>query len=323
MPDKIKYITVLMSVYNDSRYLRSSMKSILNQTHKDFEFLIIDDGSEENIEEIVKSFNDSRIVYKRINHIGLAGALNFGLKNSTGDWIARIDADDLNTCDRLEAQLKFINSNSGYDIVSGWSVYFKDPHKILFELKSPVENSDIKKFLNLHNPINHSSVIFNKGAVLDGGGYNENFNSYEDFELWFRLRGKLNFKILPEILVYTRVRNNSMTMTSGKNNVYEMLKVNGEKKLMNAKGKNEKYYWMNVIFWIEYFYGDKAKARNYFGNEISFKKAIAFLNTYLPDKAFDKIMGLRIRYRLQTKNVHRKVYEKQLKELLNKPLQNY
>jgi glycosyltransferase involved in cell wall biosynthesis len=317
MSEKIKHITVLMPVYNGSEYIKTSVRSVLNQTYKDFEFLIIDDGSQENIKDILKSFKDQRIVYKRINHKGLAGALNYGLSISSGDWIARIDADDLNTVNRLEAQLRFLNSNPSCNVVSSWSVYFENPSKVLFELKTPSEDIEIKKFLNLHNPINHSSVIFNKKIILDNGGYDESYNCYEDFELWFRLRDKLKFTILPEVLVYTRMRSDSMTKSGSKTKVCEMLKKNAASKFKNAQDEKEKFFWNNLLFWIEYFYGNKIHARKYFGKDISFKQAAAFMNTFLPEKAFDKILGLRLRYRLESKSKDKKFFENELKKLIS------
>lgn len=317
MPSNIKHITVLMSVHNDSEYLKYSVGSVLKQTYKDFEFLIIDDGSTDNIEDIIKSFKDSRIVYKRTSHIGLAGALNFGLKNSSGDWIARIDADDICTFHRLQSQISFIRSNPSYNVISGWSVYFKDPHKILFELRTPVENADVKKFLNLHNPINHSSVIFKKNIILDEGGYNEKFKCYEDFELWFRLRDKLKFKILPEVLVYTRMRHDSMTNTGSKDKIFEMLRADINTNLKAGQSEQEIHYSNNLLFWVEYFYGDKNHARKHFSKQFTFKQAVAFLNTFLPEKAFDKILGLRLRYRLISKFKDNKIHETELKKLIS------
>ncbi len=188
MSEKIKHITVLMTVYNDSRYLKSSVRSILNQTFRDFEFLIVDDGSDDKPEEVINEFRDSRIVLKKIKHAGLAGALNYGLRNSSGEWIARIDADDLSTENRLKSQVDFLNTNKHTDVLSSWSVYFSNKNEILFPLRTPVSDPDIKTFLNLHNPVNHSAVIFSKNKILADGGYNEAYKSYEDFELWLRMR---------------------------------------------------------------------------------------------------------------------------------------
>lgn len=311
-----KKITVLMSVYNDSKFVKHSVLSILNQTYKDFEFLIIDDGSEDDTESIINDFKDSRIVYKKIRHSGLASALNFGIKNSTGDLIARIDADDLNTASRLHAQIDFINKNPGYDVVSSWSVYFKEPKKILFLLKTPVDDPEIKKFLNLHNPVNHSSVIFNKRKIIENGGYNENFECYEDFELWFRLKDQLKFKIIPEYLTYTRLHPLSMSHKKKKDKIHSMLIKNA---LLNSeleKDADSIKYWKETLFRIEYFYGDKRKSRKYLPDKLTAKNALEYLNTFLPEDKFNDLLELRLRYRIESKFKNLSVYEKELEKLL-------
>lgn len=316
MSETIKYVTVLMAVYNDSKFLVNSVRSILNQTHKDFEFLIIDDGSKDNPEEVISSFKDSRIIFKKINHCGLACALNFGLSISTYDWIARIDADDINTVNRLRTQIEFLNANTQYDVVSSRSVYFKDPDKILFSIKLPEEDEGIKLLLNLHNPVNHSSVIYNKKKILNAGGYNKDFHSYEDYELWFRMKNELKFKIIPEVLVYTRMRENSLTKTGNKKMIHDLLLKNAIEKIRTSGSAKEKKYWKNISFWTEYFYGDKDEARKYLGNDITPKKSIALLNTFLPDKIFKEILEFRLRLRLQSKFETKKRYQKELTNLL-------
>ncbi|MEO8209591.1 MAG: glycosyltransferase [bacterium] len=317
MPESIKNITVLMAVYNDSQYLKTSVTNILNQTFSDFEFLIIDDGSEDNPEEVMCGFSDSRINYKKIPHCGLAEALNYGLSISGGDWIARIDADDLNTTERLKTEINFLNINPEYDVISSSSVYFKDPANILFSIKPPQEDYMIKEFLNLHNPVNHSSVIFNKKKILDSGGYNNEFKSFEDFELWFRLKDELKFKILPEILTYTRLRNNSMSKTGSKKEIHDLLSKNALQKINTSNSGQEKDLWRNIIFWVEYFYGEKANTRNYFNADISLKKSIAYINTFLPNKIFDEIREYRIRQRLQSCFEGKKIYREELLKLLH------
>jgi len=306
-----------MSVFNDARFLKTSVQSILNQSHKEFEFLIIDDGSTDNTEDIIRTFRDSRITYKKLDHSGLASALNYGLENSNEEWIARIDADDLNSPMRLNTQIDFLKKNSGFDVTSSWSVYFEDPYRILFLVKTPTEDKDIKNYLNLHNPINHSSVIFNKKTILEEGGYNESFKCYEDFELWFRLKKKLKFKIIPEYLVYTRLHKKSLTNRESKNDIYKLLLNNAKTNFQNTASKESKIYWNNLLFWIEYFYGDKSRARNYLTNNFSFKQAVAFLNTYLPEKAFDKILGMRLRYRLKSRLEDKSKFKSELEKLLS------
>ena len=237
MSEKKLNITVLMTVFNDSRYIRQSVKCILNQTFGDFEFLIIDDGSTDESAEIIKSFNDKRIVFKRIKHSGLAAALNFGMKNANGDWIARADADDLSVNRRLQAQNDFLLNHPQTDVLGSYSVYFADPGKILFQLNPPAGDKKLKEFMDLHNPINHSSVIFRKESILKEGGYDEKFGVYEDFELWLRMKNKLSFNIIPESLVYTRLRMDSMSSTGSRSKIYDIL-VNNIRGRSAALGNN-------------------------------------------------------------------------------------
>lgn len=301
MPEKKLNITVLMPVYNASRYISNSIRSILNQTFREFEFLIIDDGSTDNSEEIISSFSDSRINFKKIPRSGLSAALNYGLKTAGGDWIARIDADDLNTPDRLMIQNDFIIKNPGFDVVSSRSVYFRDPCEILFLLKVPEYDSEIKKYLSLHNPVNHSAVLFNKKAVSENGGYDERFRCFEDFELWYRLKDKLKFRILPEYLVYTRLHSSSHSYKADREMIYRMLKGDDQEK---------------DLFWIEYFYGNRKECRKYFSDDISLRKLTAFVISFFPSKISDSITEMRLRNRIETKSADKKKFEAELKNLL-------
>ncbi len=97
-------ITVLLPTFNSGEYLSTSIKSILEQTYTDFEFLIVDDGSTDSTENIVKSFKDKRIKYLKKKRTSLPDTLNYGLKHAKYEWIARMDADDFALPNRLEEQ---------------------------------------------------------------------------------------------------------------------------------------------------------------------------------------------------------------------------
>jgi glycosyltransferase involved in cell wall biosynthesis len=116
-------ITVLMATYNCGQYILTSINSILRQSYENFELLIIDDGSEDNSEEIIRSLNSDRIRYIKLKHIGFSAALNYGLKEAKFDWVARMDADDIAIPDRLEKEIKLINKSST-DIIFSNSVFF-------------------------------------------------------------------------------------------------------------------------------------------------------------------------------------------------------
>lgn len=315
MPEVIKQISVLMPAYNCGKYIKSAIYCVLNQTYKDFEFIIIDDGSTDNTEEIIGSIKDSRIIYKKTEHKGTSAALNYGIGLCRFDWIARIDADDLNTLNRLEKQVNFIEDNPELDIISSWSVYFKYPCKILFLLKEPLHHNEIYKYLDIHNPINQSAMLCRK-SIFDKFKFDENLNSNEDYEFLHRVRDEVKFCNMPEFLVYTRLRDNSRTLTGSRDNLFDMLHTDAFKKMLDSKSKGDHFYWASVIAWLNYFYGSRQSSRSYFKNSFSLKNLTAYFTTFLPDKYFFKFINSRLRYRLKSLFVNKSHYKKELISLL-------
>jgi glycosyltransferase involved in cell wall biosynthesis len=225
----------------------------------------------------------------------LADTLNVGLSMSKGEWIARIDADDIAVRDRLALQTKFLSTNPDVDVISGSSVYFSGNGKVEFTVCPPSEDQLIKKMLNVHNPINHSAVTFRKDKIIEGGGYDVTMNCFEDFELWLRLRDKLKFHILPEYLAFTRIRKDSMTALASYGKIYEILRKNFAQLKDTSHNKE---YLNDLEFRIEYFYGSKTEARKRRPPLNSAARIAAFMSTFLPEESFNKLKHSRLRYRL-------------------------
>lgn len=314
MPGKVNKISVLMPAYNCGKYIAQSIKSILNQTYSDFEFIIIDDGSTDDTESIINNSKDKRIQFYKTEHKGTASALNYGVSKASGDWIARIDADDLNVPERLEKQVLFLNENPEYNAVSSWSVYFNNSGKILFPLREPVEHSDIYEYLKLHNPLNQSGLIMQK-ELLEKNKFNEDFTKYEDFELIFRIRDEARFYNIPEFLVFTRLRSDSKTNSMNDEQMYDVLYNHSFKNLVGAKSKGRSFYWATNIAWINYFYGDKKDARKYLYNSFSWKNVTAYILTFLPAGLFNRFINGRWRYRLGAMFINKSAFKKQLQLL--------
>ncbi|MCX7878138.1 MAG: glycosyltransferase [Ignavibacteria bacterium] len=312
---KINHISVLMPVYNGARYVVQAIKSILNQTFRDFELVIIDDGSTDDTSDLISGIKDSRINYNRTEHRGLSAALNTGIDLCSSDWIARMDSDDISVPMRLERQVRFIENNPDYDIISCWSVYFRDPAKPIFLLKSPVAHGNIVSTLNLHNPINHSGVIYRKNLIRENR-YREDFTGNEDFELFFRLRDKVKFSIIPEFLIYVRLRKDSKAYLTRDEKLYKILFSNAFHNLVNATSRKQAFYWTHIISWLEYFHGDKTKARKYFLKFPSVRNMIAYITTFLPQKTFDKFIAMRIRYRISFLFEKKKYFIEELNSIL-------
>lgn len=213
-------ISVVMAVFNAEKYLKESIDSILNQSYKNFELLIINDASNDKTDSILSSYSDDRIVIiKNEVNKGLTKSLNIGLKHAKGDFIARQDADDVSINNRLELQLNFLKSNIDCTIV-GTQCYLIDENSrpIQFPaLSKPLEMGAIRRYAAVDNPFLHSSVLFRKKDVMDIGGYNEEFKTSQDFELWSRLLNKSRGANLPIKLIKFRIHKESVSSDLYKN----------------------------------------------------------------------------------------------------------
>ena len=205
-------ITVLMAVYNGGKYLKSSVQSVLNQTYKDFEFLIINDCSTDDSVKIIESFNDKRIiVYNNEKNIGQTKSLNVGLKLARGKYVARMDADDMAFPMWLDKLVKYILEHPEYVAVSSYAAVIDglgNPQRIL---KTSINFQQIIVSLFFAKVMNHVGAVIKKEAIIEKGGYNENFITSQDYELWSSLI-RTNYKVtnIPEVLVSIRVHKNSV-----------------------------------------------------------------------------------------------------------------
>ena len=206
----IPKVTVLMPVYNGAEYLHQAIDSVLNQTFSDFEFLIINDGSTDTTEEIILSCDDPRIRYVKNEHnIGLTATLNKGLELASGEYVARVDSDDVMQPQRLELQYEFLKSNPDITVVGSWWGHIdesgKDPGYIT---KVPLEpfSCALMMYFDGENPVGHPCVMYRKNAIRQIGGYNEEYSHAEDLELWFRCSlNRLEFANIGEPLTLYRV----------------------------------------------------------------------------------------------------------------------
>ncbi len=206
-------VTVLMPVYNGEKYIAEAIESILNQSFKEFEFLIVNDGSTDRSLEIIQSYTDPRIKVINQKNGGVSNALNTGLKNATGKYIARMDADDLSHELRLEKQYNFMKSNPDYILVGSDANCIEENGAFIFRHQSGIYEDNLIK-AEIHNSCIyvHSSVFFIKEAVIEVGMYDERAHSFEDHLLWSKLASKGKFSILPEELVDYRFNLSSVTI---------------------------------------------------------------------------------------------------------------
>jgi len=207
-------VTVLMPVYNGANYIAEAIDSVLKQSYTDYEFLIINDGSTDNTTEIISSFNDSRIqVINHFHRMGIATALNTGLVNAKGKYIARFDADDICLPGRLALQVNFLESHPDYILTGSDAEYISESGEHLFHFKCiGYTNEQILKKINYQCPFIHSSVMYRKEPVLKAGGYSLYAHNFEDYFLWVSLHKFGKFSNLPQPLIKVRFNPASATI---------------------------------------------------------------------------------------------------------------
>lgn len=205
-------ISVLMPVYNGQQYLAEAIRSILNQTYNHFELLIIDDGSTDNSEQIIKGFHDNRIVYlKNETNKGLIYTLNKGISLSKGLYIARMDADDVSVAERFEKQIAEFKKDSQLVICGSFIKTFGNGVEEYIS-HIPVTNAQIIASIFFVCPFAHPSVMIKKESLLQlNECYREEYKHSEDYDLWSRLVFIGHSKNIPEFLLHYRIHDKQVS----------------------------------------------------------------------------------------------------------------
>jgi glycosyltransferase involved in cell wall biosynthesis len=213
-------ITVLMPVYNGERHLSEAIDSILVQTYRDYEFLIIDDGSNDQTLEIIKKFNDSRIrLIQNRSNIGIIKTLNKGIGESRGKYIARMDADDISLPERFRLQIEFLETEPQVALVGGQFSYIDNDGKIFAHEKVPLNNDTLQKQLLKKCCFSHPTVMIKTSVLKEVGGYNIKAHYAEDYELWLRIAENYQVANLKESILLYRVHPNQISINKVKHQV--------------------------------------------------------------------------------------------------------
>lgn len=207
-------VSILMPIYNTASYLKEAVDSILAQTYTDFELITLDDCSPDNAQEILDQYSDERIVrYKGVTNRGLSNVLNVGLTMAKGEYIARMDSDDVSFPERLATQIQFMEQHPEVDLCSCGME--------LFEARSEVwtRNADPRKVeleALFFSPILHASSLWRKDSFEKHGLiFDQDMVPAEDYDLWVRaLLCRLTLVNMPQVLYRYRIRPNQATSNS-------------------------------------------------------------------------------------------------------------
>ena len=231
-------ISVVMPVYNGSKYLREAIDSVLIQDFSDFEFIIVNDGSTDESESIIFSYVDKRIKYIKQDNAGVGGALKTGCNVASGKYIARMDSDDICMPNRFYEQKFFLDKNPLFVLVGSAVININESGDYLSRSFPYTSNYILQKLVKNYSPICHPSVMMHRSAYNKSGGYEE-FEPLEDIFMWVKLSniGKLENLSIP-LLKYRIVESSvSRSITYQQSNFLReyLFKIKNDQTFMEEK----------------------------------------------------------------------------------------
>jgi len=213
-------ISIIIPTYNQAESLQETIESVLNQTYKNIEIIIVDDGSTDNTLEIISSFDNDKIICIQQENKGAGNARNRGIKKANGKYIAFLDSDDLWLKNKLRKQIDFMKQNPEIGLLGTGCYQMIDINKIIHKKIFPFENKILQKDLIKYNPFIQSSVMIRKDIFNSVDLYDEKFKESEDYDLWLRIAQKHKVANLQEALVVKKYNEKGLSKEKDNKQLY-------------------------------------------------------------------------------------------------------
>ncbi|MBA2846972.1 glycosyltransferase involved in cell wall biosynthesis [Methanococcus maripaludis] len=232
-------VSVIMPNYNNEKYLPEAIESIVKQTYKNFEFIVIDDCSTDSSWDIIQNYakKDNRIkAFRNEKNLKIVKTRNKGFKlmSSNSKYIAIFDSDDISMPERLEKQFNFLEKNLDYGLIGGHTYIINESSEIIASRKYETNFKKIIKNIIKKSPVAQPSVMIRKSALLNVGYYNEKYDVCEDYDLWFKIANNYKIGNLDEFLLKYRITKTQSKTTQLKKTLKNTLKIQ-KKWLFNKK----------------------------------------------------------------------------------------
>jgi glycosyltransferase involved in cell wall biosynthesis len=222
-------VSVITVSYNREAFIREAIDSVLAQSFKDWELIVVDDASTDNTKTIVDEYmaKDDRIrYYRNEKNLGIAKTRNRGLELAQGEYIAPLDSDDIwLDQNKLQKQVEFLDINKDYGMLGGGIMHIDDQSKHLKKVLFPVYDSLIRKIILQFNPFPQSTLLYRKKTALECGGYSDNYKICDDYDLWLKMGLKCKFTNIPQVLAGYRVHGGNITKTKRLTTTKEILEI--------------------------------------------------------------------------------------------------
>jgi len=213
LPPSVR-VSIVLPVRNGEKHLLAALNSIQNQTLQIFEIIIINDGSTDNTAEIVRqaSVHDHRIIIiNNSSRIGMGYVFNQGIHVAQGEYVARMDADDIAHPDRLAKQVDFLDANRDVIVVGSQLTLINEVGNLIGTRSYPLCDHDLRRVMARFSPFAHPATMFRRALVVGLGGYDPRWAPAEDLDLWIRMSKYGKLANLPEALLSYRIHGESVT----------------------------------------------------------------------------------------------------------------
>ena len=225
-------LSVIMTVHNGEPFLREGVLSLLGQSFRNFELVVVDNGSQDDSLEVLRGFSDTRLqVIELGEDLGRTAALNVALDAARGDYVAVQDADDLSLPQRLELQMSWMCRHPEVVLLGTWCEYIDEADNHLSYFRPPTDHQEILDAFAVRTPFVHSSVVYRRAPVKELGGYPDDYVHSQDAALWAQLIGRRNeVANLPEGLVRVRLHSSQLSASPSMELIksLEFLHLHGE-----------------------------------------------------------------------------------------------
>ncbi len=240
-------VTIIMSAYNDEKYIHSAIESIINQTYKNWKLILINDDSSDNTEAVIKPFlkNTNRINYiknKKTN--GLITNLNYALDLADGKYIARLDSDDIwIDSEKLNDQVNYLENHKDYVLTGTWGFKISSDETPKAPIMYPVTDKKIHNYFLIENCFIHSSVLIRKSTLDKVGFYDPEFPSAEDYGLWVKLGTSGKLYNLPKYMTGYRVNPKGISYNKYAEQISSSIKI------VNKFKDYYPFYTIGLLLW--------------------------------------------------------------------------
>ncbi|MGH1397372.1 MAG: glycosyltransferase [Trichormus sp.] len=209
---KSSLISVIIPAYNCEKTIVETINSVLQQTYSHFELIVINDGSQDATLDIVSKIKDSRLRVFSFDNAGGNVSRNRGLHLAQGEFISFLDADDIWTSDKLDAQLEALEKNPNAHVAYSWTDYIDEAGNFLLSGARITASGDVYEKLLINNFLeNGSNPLIRKEALIQLGGFDEALEAAQDWDMWLRLAAKYSFVAVPVVQILYRVSSNSLS----------------------------------------------------------------------------------------------------------------